>query len=97
MKLDGGTVCNELKNYFPYAWLSFAYNYHPILYNRGGASKVSGATFTNHVAGNRAISDMVAYPSYTTCINTRACAHDAELALVFYRERNSDLDIVNFL
>ena len=66
--------------------------------NRGGAS---GATFTNHVAGNRAISyNMVIYPSYTTCVNTRACANGAELAIfeiIFYRERNSDLDIVNFL
>ena len=33
-----------------------AYNYD---YNRGGASEASGATFTNHVAGNRAISYMV--------------------------------------
>ena len=43
---------------------------------------------------------MVVYPSYTTCINTRACANGAELAIfeiIFYRERNSDLDIVNFL
>ena len=58
--------------------------------NRGGASKASVATFTNHVAGNRAISYMVVYPSYTTCVNTRACANGAEIAIfeiIFYRER----------
>ena len=65
--------------------------------SRGGASEASGATFTNHVAGNRAISYMVVYPSYTTWVNTRACANGAELAIFFCRERNSDLDIVNFL
>ena len=57
---------------------------------RGGASEASVATFTNHVAGNRAISYMVVYPSYTTCVNTRACENGAELAIfeiIFYRER----------
>ena len=61
---------------------------------------MSGATVTNHVAGNRAISYMVVYPSYTTCVNTRACTNGAKLAffeIIFYRERNSDLDIVKFL
>ena len=56
-------------------------------FNRGGAS---GATFTNHVAGNRAISDMVVYSSYITYVNTRACANSAELAIfeiIFYREK----------
>ena len=50
---------------------------HEIICYRGGAS---GATFTNHVAGNRAISDIVVYPSY----NTRACANGAELAKLFF-------------
>ena len=51
------------------------------LHNRGGASEASVATFTNHVAGNRAISYMVVYPSYTTCVNTCACANGAEIAI----------------
>ena len=49
--------------------------------NRGGASEASVATFTNHVAGNRAILYMVVYPSYTTCVNTRACANGDEIAI----------------
>ena len=35
---------------------------------------------------------MVVYPSYTTCVNTRACDNGAELAIFeinFYWERNS--------
>ena len=58
--------------------------------HRGGASEASGATFTNHVAGNRAISDMVVYSSYITYVNTRTCANSAELAIfeiIFYREK----------
>ena len=38
---------------------------------------------------------MVVYSLYTTCINTCACTIGAELAIfeiIFYRERNSDLE-----
>ena len=62
---------------------------------RGGASEASGATFTNHVAGNRAISDMVVHSSYITYVNTCACANSAELAIfeiIFYREKELDLE-----
>ena len=62
--------------------------------DRGGASEASGATFTNHVAGNRAISDMVVYSSYITYVNTRTCANSAELAIfeiIFTGKRNSDI------
>ena len=61
-----------------------------LAYYRGGASEASVATFTNHVAGNRAISYTVVYPSYITCVNTRACANGAEIAIfeiIFHRER----------
>ena len=54
-------------------------------------SEASGTTFTDHVAGDRAILYMVVYSSYTMCVNTRACANGAELAIIFYRERNSDI------
>ena len=56
---------------------------------RSGASKASGATFADHVAGDRATSYMVVYSSYTTYVNTRMCANGAELAIFeinFYRE-----------
>ena len=48
--------------------------------SRGGASEANVATLTGHVAGDRAISDMVVYSSYITYVNTHACANGAELA-----------------